>query len=200
MNDAGNGLEGTDRSNIVVLHSPSYDDSYASTQPPTVGIWGNAYPGRVDAEIQFLGLSLADQTYLATLQAGPSNVDSYRGAQFGGHMDQLDDAGTSFDLGPRQITQGGIYHYQSTRNNAFSNRSQKGKIVVSAVAATTEAIGVNGGVVTTAGQQKITVAPAAFRGLQMVTAAVTPKDATNVSHLRNQFSDFCHFYQGVSVI
>ena len=36
----------------------------------------------------------------------------------------------SFDLGPRQVTRSGTYHYMSTRNNAFSNRSQKGKLVV----------------------------------------------------------------------
>ena len=36
----------------------------------------------------------------------------------------------SFDLGPRQVTRTGTYHYMSTRNNAFSNRSHKGKLVV----------------------------------------------------------------------
>ena len=36
----------------------------------------------------------------------------------------------SFDLGPRQVTRSGTYHYMSTRNNAFSNRSHKGKLVV----------------------------------------------------------------------
>jgi hypothetical protein len=36
----------------------------------------------------------------------------------------------TFDLGPRQVTRGGTYHYMSSRNNNFSNRSQKGVIVV----------------------------------------------------------------------
>ena len=35
-----------------------------------------------------------------------------------------------FDLGPRKVTSSGTYFYFSTRNNAFTNRSQKGKIVV----------------------------------------------------------------------
>ena len=85
-NNAGNGLDGTDRSNVVVQRGPNYDDSYAITSPPTKGIWGNSYPGRVDeaAAARFLGLSTADQTYLATLQSvvGMQNT----GAQFGGHV------------------------------------------------------------------------------------------------------------------
>ena len=36
----------------------------------------------------------------------------------------------SFDLGPRQVSRSGTYHYMSTRNNAFSNRSHKGKLIV----------------------------------------------------------------------
>ena len=35
-----------------------------------------------------------------------------------------------FDLGPRKVTRSGTYFYMCTRNNNFSNRSQKGKIVV----------------------------------------------------------------------
>ena len=92
LNNAGNGLDGTDRSNVVVLRSAQFDDHYASTSPPTKGVWGNSYPSRVDDAIRFAGLSAADQTYLATLQQVPGV--SMPGAQFGGHMDQFDDAGT----------------------------------------------------------------------------------------------------------
>jgi hypothetical protein len=35
-----------------------------------------------------------------------------------------------FDLGPRQVTRVGIWHYMSTRNNNFTNRGQKGIIIV----------------------------------------------------------------------
>jgi len=190
-NNAGQGLEGTDRSNIVVLHSPNYDDKYAATNPPTLGIWGNAYPGRVDGAVPFLGLSLSDQTYLATLQwnRGMENA-GLGGAQFGGSMDELNDAGTYFDMGPRQVTQAGVYHYLSTRNNAFSNRSQKGKIVVSSVAARTEAIGVLGGKVLTAGDQGAHIEAGTFTGLQMVTAAATPRESANVQGPSHQASDF----------
>ena len=62
-------------------------------------------------------------------------------------MSELDDAGTYFDLGPRKVTMKGTYHYMSTRNNNFSNRSQKGKIKVSDVPSEYQAIGQNGGTV-----------------------------------------------------
>jgi hypothetical protein len=44
-------------------------------------------------------------------------------------MDELDEAATYFDLGPRKITSAGVAHYMCTRNNNFSNRDQKGQIV-----------------------------------------------------------------------
>ena len=47
-------------------------------------------------------------------------------------MSELDDAGTYYDLGPRKITSGNVttYYYMCTRNNNFTNRSQKGKLVI----------------------------------------------------------------------
>ena len=68
--------------------------------------------------------------------------------QFGGEMSELDDAGTYFDLGPQKVTQSGVYYYMCSRNNNFTNRSQKGKIIVSRNALTFGRIGWNGGSVT----------------------------------------------------
>ena len=68
--------------------------------------------------------------------------------QFGGEMSELDDAGTYYDLGPRKVTQTGVYYYMCTRNNNFSNRSQKGKIVASRNPLTFGRIGWNGGSIT----------------------------------------------------
>jgi hypothetical protein len=45
-------------------------------------------------------------------------------------MDQLNDAGTYFDLGPKKILSTGVYQYMCTRNNDFSNRDQKGRVIV----------------------------------------------------------------------
>ena len=60
-------------------------------------------------------------------------------------MSELDDAGTYFDLGPRKVTGIGTYFYMSTRNNNFSNRSQKGKIVIVGNAFAQRQIGWGGG-------------------------------------------------------
>lgn len=65
--------------------------------------------------------------------------------QFGGDMSELDDAGTYFDLGPKKVTGTGTYHYMSTRNNNFSNRSQKGKIIISNTERIEKMIGRTGG-------------------------------------------------------
>ena len=65
--------------------------------------------------------------------------------QFGGEMSELDDAGTYFDLGPRKVTETGIYYYMCSRNNNFTNRSQKGKIIALINALVFARIGWNGG-------------------------------------------------------
>ena len=64
-------------------------------------------------------------------------------------MSELDDAGTYFDLGPRKVTNKGTYHYMCTRNNNFTNRGQKGKIIVQDDPLATKRIGWPGGVVGT---------------------------------------------------
>ena len=48
--------------------------------------------------------------------------------QYGGN---LDDASAYFDLAPIQLKKEGVMHFMSTRNNAFTNRDQKGIIIVS---------------------------------------------------------------------
>lgn len=65
--------------------------------------------------------------------------------QFGGEMSELDDAGTYFDLGPRKVTATGVYYYMCSRNNNFTNRSQKGKIIALRNALTFARVGWNGG-------------------------------------------------------
>lgn len=60
-------------------------------------------------------------------------------------MEELNDAGTYFDLGPRKVTMKGDFNYMCTRNNNFSNRSQKGKIVVKDSQVANDYIGSLGG-------------------------------------------------------
>ncbi len=57
------------------------------------------------------------------MSAGPSGV--------GGYDKQLNEASPYYDLGLQKITSpGGVFYYMCTRNNNFSNRDQKGQIVV----------------------------------------------------------------------
>jgi hypothetical protein len=87
------------------------------------GQWGNSHPEHLDNVTAWnvWALSREDFTHLATLD----NV------QFRGEMSELDDAGTYFDLAPKRIGgPTGSMYYMCTRNNNFSNRSQKGKIRV----------------------------------------------------------------------
>lgn len=44
-------------------------------------------------------------------------------------MQELNDAGTYFDMGLKALGTSGVVHYMCTRNNNFSNRDQKGEIV-----------------------------------------------------------------------
>lgn len=64
-------------------------------------------------------------------------------------MDELNDAGTYFDLDSVKITRSGVFHYMSTRNNNFSNRDQKGVIIVENHEFYEENYDINGGVIQT---------------------------------------------------
>ncbi|XP_031549697.1 protein DD3-3-like [Actinia tenebrosa] len=116
-NNAGEGRRGSDRHNVLPLADPVYSEGVSHAY--TYGHLGRNYPKNIKDAV-FLGFSLADKTSLAILSP----------QHFGGENQQLDDAGPYFDLGPRAVKGKGTYYYMSTRNNNFTNRSQKGKIVV----------------------------------------------------------------------
>lgn len=150
-NNDGQGKQGTDRSNIVVLQSSHYDaDPTAALQGGTMnpaehGSLGNNYPAYVtDPTSKGYGLAAAmsacgspeevstpmagfDQETLASL----ATLRRQKGAKKDyGNMEELDDAGTSFQMEPVKATAVGCWNYVSTRNNNFSNRSQKGTLCV----------------------------------------------------------------------
>lgn len=106
------------------------------------GCWGMSFPEHLDNS-SFLGLTRLDLQHLAILD----------NMQFGGNMKQLDDAGTYFDLGVRRVRQMGTYTYMCTRNNNFSNRSQKGKVLVSATPENRVLVSATGGTVAVNTQQ-----------------------------------------------
>jgi hypothetical protein len=124
-----------------------------------LGHWGNSYPEHLNnSAVKFLGLNRDDLDRLAGLTHSMLKsivVSSYACAdyfslvgQFRGELSELDDTGTYFDLGPRKVTGVGDYHYLCTRNNNFSNRSQKGKINVEKQARQWNQIDWNGGNIT----------------------------------------------------
>jgi len=183
-NNAGQGRAGSDRHNVLASRMANYFENQPQpsiSQLPTYGQWGTSYPMKIPSVAQdglqaaninwnFLGFSRADLQSLATTEQP--------GGHFGGELSELDDAGTYFDLGPRRVTKNGIYNYLCTRNNNFSNRSQKGKIVVSETEIAAAAIGWNGGSFTS-GSANLYVAQGALLGLTTFTMTSTPASATN---------------------
>ncbi|WP_411023192.1 hypothetical protein, partial [Salmonella sp. s51228] len=132
---------GTDRSNIVLLKGPGYDDisvPQSFLDGTQYGWWSRSYPELL-TENTFLNMSrdLADN--LAKLTPG----------QFRGEMSELDDAGTYYDLPLYKVTRIGTYYYLCTRNNNFTNRSQKGVVIVTPEQVTTAVAGVSGTVLET---------------------------------------------------
>jgi len=117
--NAGQGTRGTDRSNIIglVQKYQKFDvNAYsadATVSHPNIGQFQTNYPTRIDARsdsvnVPFMGFQMEELRRLA--KEGIYNP--------------------YFDLGPRQVTRIGLWHYMSTRNNNFTNRGQKGIIIV----------------------------------------------------------------------
>jgi hypothetical protein len=103
------------------------------------GGFGMNHPEHIDNVTArgFLGLSREQLVNLAT-----HNV-----LIPGGNQRELDDSSTYFDLAPHKVSGVGTYHYMCTRNNNFSNRGQKGVIIVAPAPEVTAPVGNNGGVV-----------------------------------------------------
>lgn len=111
----------------VVAQDPGFGgfsyDQYAVPDNLKYGSWGGSHPEHADniTKWKVWGLTYEEVVHLAAL----SN------RQYGGEMSELDDAGTYYNHELKQITGLGHFNYMCTRNNNFSNRSQKGKVVVS---------------------------------------------------------------------
>jgi len=87
------------------------------------GGWGNSHPEHLDNVTKWNVWGLSRDTF--------TNLATLKNVQFRGEMSELDDAGTYYDIKPQRIGgPTGSMYYMCTRNNNFSNRSQKGKIVV----------------------------------------------------------------------
>ena len=111
----------------VVPQNPDFagfsQDQIGAPDAMKFGSWGTSHPEHLDnvTAWQVWGISRSQANNLATL----------KDVQFRGEMSELDDAGTYFDMAPHRISGAlGAFYYMCTRNNNFSNRSQKGKMVV----------------------------------------------------------------------
>jgi len=114
------------------------------------------------------GFSLDAAEALCTGRRDPGAVNDF------GNMEELDDAGASFSMEPQQATQIGCWNYVSTRNNNFSNRSQKGTICVDEGAYASGDVGPNGdNVVTNVGW--ISVPPNTVSNIQTFSMQSEPK-------------------------
>lgn len=149
-NNDGQGKAGTDRTNVVLLSDNE---------------WGKNYPSLLDKS-NLLGMDKTSLNHLAVLD----------NSQFGGEMSELDDAGTYFDLGPKKVTGIGTYHYMSTRNNNFSNRSQKGRIVISNTEQISRKLGRLGGTLKFSDGQHVTFGPETLAQLQTISVELMSAD------------------------
>ena len=165
-NNDGAGLAGTDRSNVVGLRDKTFVESDYVVETTTFGGLGNNYPKRLNEQTNFLGWDNTTLIKMAILQQA--------NGQFGGDMHLLNDAGTYFDAGPKRVTKVGIFNYMCTRNNDFSNRSQKGVIAVLNSRSTAELIGWGGGSIAPSSSANVWVPEGTFSTPQQVSMTVTP--------------------------
>jgi len=200
-NNDGQGKQGTDRSNMVVLRVDQYNKSAYSNfewdmtyrnNAKDIGSQGNAYPSFVkDPEgylipDQFLdelvtgafgGMSEKVMMALATTRQFPHDF---------GNMEELDDAGTGFNMKPQKVTTQGCWNYLCTRNNNFSNRAQKGKLCVTEGDVGDILVG-SGGLEwwDTTGRNSVTFWPGAVSGMENAYINVLTTDLTDVVQLSN---------------
>jgi len=82
---------------------------------------------------QMAGLSEEVLGALCTTRRVDTLLDNNGGLADFGNMEELDDAGTTFCIEPLKVssTEEGLWNFLCTRNNNFSNRSQKGSLAVS---------------------------------------------------------------------
>jgi len=112
-NNDGQGLEGTDRSNIAFIQDG-----------------GKSYPESVSRATLFDGNGMLEMNARSGVLFSTLGSAESKG-QLGGELSELDDASPYYNGGLVLVTSStGTYDYLGTRNNNFSNRSQKGRLVV----------------------------------------------------------------------
>lgn len=215
-NNAGNGLEGTDRSNIVLLKGNTwpkemfqwqYDlissapagsarvamqaaiDAFNGTDGlPIYGHWARSYPEHFSHKMIFPDTDLTRKFAIQDDNQMAAGSNQYLGGQYHGSVNQGDDAGTYFDLGPRKMTSVGHYYYLCTRNNDFSNRSQKGKFIVMNNPVSSEGVGWGGATLGDAGKGAVLTFPEALFSNQVIVNIMN-LDSSAITSLSNVASN-----------
>jgi len=128
-NNAGNGRDGTDRSNIVEI------GSRGKNKPVSFGFLDSSHgaTSMFSSEAMIKKMAYLDQELNCTgPECIPSNAcdDDEDNNDALANCAELNSAAGYFDAGPIQMNQYGTFDYMSSRNNAFTNRSQKAKIIV----------------------------------------------------------------------
>lgn len=141
-NNAGQGRRKTDRSNICLLDKNKYPKNGDTANENKYGHYGSSYPADMRDGPNFLGLDDNSEQKLCT--SGTINGDNA----------ELDDAGVYYNHRHHSPKDGGlvkcrceektkldgngneikvkvrgVWYYLCTRNNNFTNRSQKAKII-----------------------------------------------------------------------
>lgn len=102
-----------------------------------------------------------------------------------GNMEELDDASTGFNMPLQKVTEEGCWNYMSTRNNNFSNRSQKGKICVTDNSVESKMIGMNGGEIWTKHGDGLQIWPETVNSVQTIQFSSKEMDDTDLVKVEN---------------
>lgn len=127
--DAGEGKGGTDRHNLLQLLNPSQNFprpiETATLYDAMTVVWNSA--GKENYDSKDLAIQLASSGYY---KCSDSNVCGTNSVERKSTLNPtLDQAPASY-AGMVLTLKKGTYHYVCTRNNNFTNRSQKGKLQV----------------------------------------------------------------------
>ncbi|KAK3285234.1 hypothetical protein CYMTET_7149 [Cymbomonas tetramitiformis] len=125
-NNDGQGLAGTDRSNIVPIEDMLNNVPDRFDESPS---WFK------DVEAQVHGIGDATESSLGPMSG--SDLAHFLSlaspTQMGGELSELDDMSPHYNGGLVRLFSKGQYRYMCSRNNNFSNRSQKGKLIANVI-------------------------------------------------------------------
>lgn len=130
--DAGEGRGGTDRHNIVQIADPNTNYPFpwenATLFRDAEVLWASFTNDPASLSSQDLATAFASSGYYSCVAAADCGAES---VETKATLQQLlNNASPSFEGAILRFTKEGTYHYICSRNNNFTNRSQKGQLNV----------------------------------------------------------------------